>query len=71
MTIVTIDDLIRILNSNGFDIEDDFSIIFVNEEEHKKKYEETRDYHIANGKTLNIDLDEHENVLSIEVIKFT
>jgi hypothetical protein len=71
MSTISVDKLIKILNKNGFKIEDDFSILFVSDEEHKEKYEETRDYHIANGRTLNIDLDENENVLSIGVIKFS
>lgn len=71
MTIVKFDDLIKILNKDGFSIKDDFTITFVDDDEHKKKYEETRDFHITNGRTLNIDLDDDENVLSVEVLKFT
>jgi len=45
--------------------------VFVDKKEHQEKYEETRDFRIADGTTLNIDLDKNENVLSIEIIKFT
>lgn len=71
MTIVEIDELIKILNKNGFNIKNDFSIRFVTFDEHKSKYEETRDFHIASGRTLNVDLDKDENVLSVEFLKFT
>jgi hypothetical protein len=71
MTIVDIDELVNILNKNGFNIKDDFAISFVDSNEHKAKYDETRDFHISSGRTLNVDLDRDENVLSIEVLKFT
>ena len=71
MTIVEIDELIKILNKNGFNIKDDFSIRFVDSNEHKARYDETRDFHIVSGRTLNVDLDRDENVLSVEFLKFT
>jgi hypothetical protein len=71
MTIVEIEDLIMILNKNGFNIKDDFSIRLVDSSEHKARYDETRDFHIASDRSLNIDLDRDENVLSIEFLKFT
>ena len=70
MSIVKIDDLIKLLKNNGYDIDQDFSISFVDSDEHKKKYEETRDLHLSDGRTLNIDLDENENILSLEFLKF-
>ncbi|PIP93972.1 MAG: hypothetical protein COW00_02940 [Bdellovibrio sp. CG12_big_fil_rev_8_21_14_0_65_39_13] len=71
MTCIRITELIELLNQNGISGMDDFSIVFVDKKEHQEKYEETRDFRIADGTTLNIDLDKNENVLSIEIIKFT
>ncbi len=71
MTSIKINELVRILNNNGFTIEDDFSITFVDSAEHKDKYEETRNFQTTNGTTLNVDLDENENILSLEFLKFT
>lgn len=71
MTTININELVRILNNNGLTIEDDFSITFVDSAEYKDKYEETRNFQTTNGTTLNVDLDENENILALEFLKFT
>lgn len=68
MSNIKLEDLIKILKKNGLNADDDFSIQFVDEKKHKEKYDETRNFQIVNGKTLNVDLDENEDVLSLEII---